>query len=106
MNRWNIPAALENEIRKRDKRCVYCRVVFQGYAGARGARKNTASWEHIDNDELNLSRTNIVLCCGGCNSSKGAKRLLEWLASEYCTKRNINMRTVSPVVRKWLEAQT
>jgi hypothetical protein len=30
-------------------------------------------------------------------------RLLKWLESEYCTKRNINMRTVSPVIRKWLK---
>jgi 5-methylcytosine-specific restriction endonuclease McrA len=105
MNRWKIPAALENEIRQRDKCCVYCGVVFESYPGAKGARKKTASWEHIDNDESNLSRTNVVLCCGGCNSSKGAKHLLKWLESEYCRKRKINLRKVSPVVREWLKGQ-
>lgn len=27
-NNWNIPACLEDEVRERDKRCVYCGVEF------------------------------------------------------------------------------
>jgi 5-methylcytosine-specific restriction endonuclease McrA len=105
MNRWKIPASLEDEIRKRDKCCVYCRAIFKDHLHARGVPKNKATWEHIDNNEANVSKTNVVLCCGACNSSKGEKRLLKWFESEYCRKRNINARSVSPVIRKWLKAQ-
>ena len=69
---------------------------------ARGVPRNKATWEHIDNDDLR-SETNIVRCCGACNTSKGAKKLAEWFESEYCRKRNISEKTVSPAVRRWLK---
>jgi hypothetical protein len=101
VNRWNIPDGLEEKIRKRDKLCVYCHVELKDYSHAPGVQKNKATWEHIDNDDLR-SVTNIVRCCGACNSSKGAKKLLEWFESEYCQKKNINEKTVLFVVRNWL----
>jgi len=39
---------------------------------------------------------------GACNTSRGAKNILDWFESDYCKKKNINGRTVSSVVRKWL----
>jgi hypothetical protein len=102
MNRWNIPRRLEDEIRKRDKLCVYCRTVLKERPHAIGVPRNKATWEHIDNDDL-CSEANIVRCCGACNTSKGAKKLLEWFESEYCKQRNINQETVSAVVRNWLK---
>jgi hypothetical protein len=101
MNRWNIPDQLEEKIRKRDKVCVYCRIVLKEYRHVRGVPRNTATWEHIDNDDLR-SASNIVRCCGACNTSKGAKKIAKWFESEYCKRKNINERTVLPVVRNWL----
>lgn len=94
MNRWNIPAWLEQETILRDQACVYCGVVFD--AG------NHPSWEHILNDELIITRENIALCCRPCNSSKGVKLLAVWLESAYCKRRGIDRRTVAEVVKKAL----
>lgn len=103
MNRWNIPVHLEEKIRNRDKRCVYCRIMLKEYPHRRGVPKNKATWEHIDNDDLRSVATNIVRCCGACNTSKGTKTLVEWFRSEYCKKKNIKHGTVSAVVRDWLK---
>jgi len=103
MNRWNIPDWLEGKIRKRDKCCVYCRIPMKESSGHRVGRKKRATWEHIDNDEWRqASETNVVRCCGSCNSSKGAKPLKKWLESDYCKKKTINKKTVMPVVKRWL----
>lgn len=99
MNRWSIPAWLEREIIARDTNCVYCGVGF----GPNGkTRKTMPSWEHIVNDARIITRENIARCCMSCNASKGAKLLSEWLNSNYCKTRNIDMGTVSPVVRAML----
>jgi hypothetical protein len=102
MNRWNIPASLEDKVRKRNKNCVYCRKVLKEHSSAKSARKNTATWEHIDNNVKHLG-ANVVRCCGACNSSKGPKTLLKWFESEYCREKNINERTVSGAVKDWLK---
>lgn len=96
MNRWNIPDWLESEVIARDTKCVYCGSPFATLAGPRRSRP---SWEHIVNDVLNVTRENIVLCCIGCNSSKGARELAVWLSSAYCQERGIDQNTIAPVVR-------
>lgn len=95
-NRWNIANWLEEEVRERDKTCVYCAVKF---TPAKVCKKTAASWEHIINDARIITRENIALCCCGCNSSKGAKLLSDWLKSKYCAERNINYSSVAPVVQ-------
>ena len=95
-NRWNIPDWLENEIRARDRGCVYCRAPF---ASNNSVIKSAPSWEHIINDARITTAENIALCCRGCNSSKGQKSLSVWLKSEYCEKRGINAATVALVVK-------
>lgn len=95
MNRWNIPAELEQEILARDTACVYCGVDF----GACGPRRSRASWEHIINDATIVSRDNIARCCIGCNASKGTKNLSAWIESPYCIARGITPDTVAPVIR-------
>ncbi len=77
-NKWNIPDWLENEVRERNKACVYCGVVF---TPAKVSRRSAASWEHIINDAKIVTRENIALCCCGCNASKGQKQLSVWLHS-------------------------
>jgi hypothetical protein len=37
-----------------------------------------------------------------CNSSKGTKKLSEWINSKYCKNKGINKNTVAQVVRKAL----
>lgn len=95
MNRWNIPAWLESEIRERDIACIYCSVVFGSVTG----HGSGPSWEHIFNDARIITRENIALCCRSCNSSKGARLLADWLSSPYCQRRGITRDTVAEVVR-------
>ncbi|MFO6419695.1 hypothetical protein ACLBKS_05800 [Hylemonella sp. W303a] len=99
-NNWNIPDWLEKEVRDRDKACVYCGVEF---TLAHQSKKSAASWEHIINDEKIITRDNIALCCGGCNASKGQKRLSEWLKSKYCIERGITTSSVAPVIKQAIE---
>lgn len=100
MNKWNIPISLEEEIKKRDKLCVYCHLRFKS-----DSFKKRATWEHIDNNAKNISISNIVLCCSSCNSSKGTKTLANWLKSSYCQKNGINENTIANVVKKSLTSK-
>ena len=103
MNRWKIPAWLEQEVIERDRSCVYCGVVF----GLPEARHGSCpSWEHIVNDAKIITRENIALCCRSCNSSKGVKTLSVWLESPYCRTRGINKETVAAVVKDALETSS
>jgi hypothetical protein len=73
------------------------------HQNARGVPSDKATWEHIDNENLDpKDLINIVISCGACNTSKGAKNLLEWFESEYCKRKDINKRTVSRAVKEWL----
>jgi hypothetical protein len=96
-NNWNIPDWLENEIRTRDKACVYCGIEF---THAKVSKKSAASWEHIINDAKVITIGNIALCCCGCNASKGQKQLSIWLQSKYCKERGITVDTVAPIIKQ------
>ena len=96
-NNWNIPDWLENEVRKRDRTCVYCGIEF---TPAKVSKKSAASWEHIINDAKIITRENIVLCCCGCNASKGQKQLSIWLQSNYCKDRGITADSVAPIIKQ------
>ena len=96
-NNWNIPDWLENEVRKRDRACVYCGIEF---TPAEVSKKSAASWEHIINDAKIITRENIVLCCCGCNASKGQKQLSIWLQSNYCKDRGITADSVAQIIKQ------
>jgi 5-methylcytosine-specific restriction endonuclease McrA len=96
-NNWDIPDWLEKEVRERDKVCVYCGVQF---TPAKVCHRTAASWEHIINDAKIITRENIALCCRGCNSSKGQKKLSDWLQSNYCKACDITPMSVAPIVRQ------
>ena len=102
MNRWGIPDWLEKEVKKRDKTCVYCGIQMIEQMLPRGSRKAVATWEHIINDASIITRENIARCCAACNSSKGTKKLSDWIQSNYCKKRGINKDTVAEVVKNAL----
>jgi 5-methylcytosine-specific restriction endonuclease McrA len=91
------PQLLEDEVRTRDKNCIYCGVVFDA---KNNNRKCKPTWEHIVNDAKIINSDNIALCCASCNASKGAKELSKWLESDYCKRRNINHKTVAAVVKR------
>jgi hypothetical protein len=99
-NRWGILNEVENIIKQRDKKCVYCGVEF---TGDRMSIKSKPSWEHIVNDIRINGIDNIALCCISCNASKGAKRLEDWLESTYCRSKKITVDSVASVVRKAIE---
>jgi len=105
MNRWDIPAWLEEEVRVRDKKCVYCGVQMIEKRPQGGSRRNIATWEHIINDAKIITRDNIARCCVACNSSKGTKDLADWLQSHYCRVHGINENTVAEVVKEALSRE-
>ena len=104
MNNWGIPDWLEKEVKDRDKICVYCGVQLIEKMPPHGPRKSVATWEHIINDASIISRENIARCCVACNSSKGTKKLSDWLQSSYCIKNGITKDTVAEVVKAALQA--
>ncbi len=99
MNIWGIPKWLEDEVRARDKTCVYCGVRLLKSVPRGRPRKTVATWEHIINDARIITRENIALCCAGCNSSKGAKKLSDWMESNYCKDKNISKQSVAKVIK-------
>jgi hypothetical protein len=99
-NRWRIPNEIEKIVLDRDFNCVYCGIKFIYNDPCRRTKR---TWEHIIND-ININGSdNIALCCGSCNSSKGNKKLEDWLNSKYCFSKNINIETVAAIVKKHLE---
>jgi hypothetical protein len=64
-----------------------------------------ATWEHIINDAGIVTRENIARCCAACNSSKGTKKLADWLESSYCSKRGISEDTVAKVLKEALRVK-
>jgi hypothetical protein len=79
MNRWKIPGWLEREVIERDRCCVYCGVEFAG------------------------QQRSVARCCIACNSSKGTKKLAQWLESPYCENRGITRESVARVVQAALQ---
>ena len=90
-NSWGIPKAIEDAVLERDKSCVYCGCKF----GSERAKKR--SWEHIINDITITGLDNIALCCVGCNASKGAKLLKDWVYSD----RSVPPVLCVPTARRW-----
>lgn len=96
-NRWGIPKHVEDIVKARDFKCVYCGVEFDENGKS---RKSKPSWEHIVNDMRINDTDNITLCCMSCNASKGAKLIEDWLQSDYCKKNEITEETVAQVVKE------
>lgn len=99
-NQWGIPKDIEIEVRQRDLHCVYCGVDF---SIIHKSRKTKPTWEHIINDIRINGLNNIALCCTSCNASKGAKRIEDWLESEYCITKGITIKTVADVVKNAIQ---
>lgn len=91
-NKWGILDEVEKAVLARDKICVYCGITF----GVE--RKTMRSWEHIINDVSIATMENIALCCVGCNASKGAKLMRDWVDSPNAERRGITRGSLALVV--------
>ena len=105
MNIWGIPDWLEREVKERDRVCVYCGIQMVEKVPQGMPRKAAATWEHIINDARIVTRENIAPCCAACNSSKGQKKLSDWILSSYCRNHEITKDTVAEVVKQALRMQ-
>lgn len=105
MNRWGIPAWFEEKVKNRDKVCIYCGIQMIEKMPPTGPRNAVATWEHIINDASIVTIDNIARCCCACNSSKGTRKLSDWLESDYCKKHGINKDTVAAVVKQALRIE-
>lgn len=101
-NRYGISEEDEEEIRARDKRCVYCHVLLKHYPHAMSA--SGATIEHFNNDGPFDKKYNVGFCCRRCNSSKGTQKLSAWFGTAYCKnrKKEINARTVAKPVKEYI----
>lgn len=112
-NVFGISPEDERKLRARDTRCVYCGKVMQTFAeirAASGKLSDQASIEHLNREgpfyvKDGLRTEDVVICCRGCNSSRGARELLVWFEMEYCVSRKINGDTVAEPVKKFLRTQ-
>jgi len=111
--KFNIKQEQLDKIFERDKLCVYCSkemiFPFDKYN-----RKDSATIEHLNHiqnwDSVNYFNDKnmpvypiIAICCSSCNSSRGTKLLREWFESDYCIINNININTVSKVVKNYID---
>ena len=105
-NKFGIPENELLEIRQRDKNCVYCGKVMI-YPCIGNKQSDWATIEHLSPNppyywKDGMKSSNIVICCGSCNSSRGIKSLTDWFKASYCIERNINETNVAEPVKKFL----
>ena len=106
---FGIPDEALAEFAARDVECVYCRKTMI-YPYSVNDRKNSATIEHLNFEapfhvSEGLQMEDIVMCCGSCNSSRGAKTLPAWFESRYCIEKNISAETVAEPVKNYLQRQ-
>jgi|SRR4029077_18609832 len=102
-NTYGIPEQDEKDIRARDKTCVYCRKAMKKHPRKLDASGPTL--EHFNNNGHFDKKWNVAICCRGCNSSKGNKKLLAWFRSPYCMEKNINQKTVARPVKAYIRGR-
>jgi len=97
-NRYGLPEQDLDDIRARDRVCVYCRKIMIP-PGSEGPRTDWATIEHLNHLPPWDNPRTVAICCWSCNSSRGNRLLGDWFTSAYCRKRGINEATVAePVV--------
>jgi hypothetical protein len=101
-NKYGLPEEDLEKIRKRDKDCVYCHKIMTK-AGSGGFRGDWATIEHLNHLPPWDNPSTVAICCGSCNSSRGAKTLPNWFKTSYCIEKNINIDTVSSPVRNYIQ---
>ncbi len=102
MNKYGLPEKELDEIRKRDKKCVYCHKKMINPI-SEGSRKEWATIEHLNHLPPWDNISTVAICCGSCNSSRRDKKITEWFKSAYCIDRNINHNTVAKIVKEYID---
>ena len=105
-NKFGIPEEELKKIQARDKTCVYCPKKMT-YPYSISKHNDCATIEHLNHDgpfywKDGLKAEDIAICCGGCNSSRGKMKLLDWFKTSYCLKRNINENMVTEPVKEYI----
>jgi hypothetical protein len=83
---------------------------MQEYGSEIGCPNEYATIEHLNrkgpiNWSEGLQEEELVICCAGCNSSRGAQRLADWFLSQYCRDKGINETTVADEVKQYLQTK-
>ena len=104
-NNFGIPEAEESVIRERDKNCVYCGKAMIPFDSSRYL--DSATIEHLSPTRPfywneGMTADNIAICCGACNSSRGAKQLSDWFQTSYCAEKGICATSVAEPVKQYL----
>jgi hypothetical protein len=107
-NKYGIPKEVEQRIRARDKKCVYCSTLMKKF-NIKGPRSKMATIEHLREKgpfywKLGLKEKDLTICCWSCNASRGVKPLLRWFKASYCISRSINAKSVAKPVKGFLRA--
>jgi hypothetical protein len=81
---------------------------MQGHAGIKGCPSDKVTIEHLNRNgpfhwSDGLREEELVLCCGGCNSSRGTKLLALWFSLSYCRAKGISATTVAEEVKRYLQ---
>ena len=105
-NKFGIPEAEEFAIRERDKACVYCGKTMI-FPFDRTRYSDSATIEHLSHlrpfyFHEGMTSDNIVICCGECNSRRGAMPLTDWFNTKYCADKNICADSVAQPVKDYL----
>jgi len=90
MNKIKSSLTKEQLQKKREqKKCAYCGL------------KKKLTIEHITpvSKKGEHSEENITMVCKSCNSSKGNKRIIDWLRTTYCRTNNITLDRINEVVK-------
>ncbi len=100
-NKYGLPENELNKIRQRDKECVYCHKKLVTPSPNK-PYKDWATIEHLNHLPPWNNINTVAICCGGCNSSRGKRKITEWFKSKYCIERNINYETVANSVKEYI----
>jgi len=101
-NIYGLPEDKIDEIRARDKTCIYCHKVMIK-PSSEGNRKDWATIEHLNHLPPWNNPATVAICCASCNSSRSNKKIIDWFKTSYCTERNINYDTVANPVKDYIK---
>lgn len=100
-NNYGLSKIELKKVFERDKVCVYCKKTMLSH-DVDNMRSDWYSIEHLNYLPPWNNPATVVICCWSCNSSRGNKKIRDWLATTYCLERKIDVETVSEVVRKYI----
>lgn len=100
-NNYGLPVVELKRIFERDKVCVYCKKIMKSHK-INNKRSDWFTIEHLNYRPPYNNPETVTICCWGCNSSRGNKKIRDWFKTQYCIDKNINSKTVSSPVKKYL----